>query len=93
MNDVVVFDMEKGVAELMMRVMDFVYIGVVVCLLVSQEFELSCQLVLPLHERNEKSSIKWTIWKTLSELQAFDECVTVTKLTRVGLAGACGSCF
>ncbi|CAI5741804.1 unnamed protein product [Hyaloperonospora brassicae] len=37
------------------------------------EFELSCQLVLPLHERNEKSSIKWTVWKTLSELQAFDD--------------------
>uniref|UniRef100_M4BH24 Uncharacterized protein n=1 Tax=Hyaloperonospora arabidopsidis (strain Emoy2) TaxID=559515 RepID=M4BH24_HYAAE len=37
------------------------------------EFELSCRLVLPAHERNEKSSVQWSVWKTLAELQAFDE--------------------
>lgn len=37
-----------------------------------QEFELSCQLVLPLRPV-EKPSIKWKVWKTFAELQAFDE--------------------
>ncbi|KAG7392681.1 hypothetical protein PHYPSEUDO_015069 [Phytophthora pseudosyringae] len=35
-------------------------------------FELSCQLVLPARPV-DKPSIKWKVWKTFSELQAFDD--------------------
>jgi hypothetical protein len=40
----------------------------------TQEFELSCQLVLPMRPV-DKPSIKWKVWKTFTELQEFDECV------------------
>ncbi|KAG2766760.1 hypothetical protein PC129_g5449 [Phytophthora cactorum] len=36
------------------------------------EFELSCQLVLPARPI-DKPSIKWKVWKTFSDLQAFDD--------------------
>ncbi|KAI9995231.1 hypothetical protein PInf_012281 [Phytophthora infestans] len=36
------------------------------------EFELSCQLVLPARPI-DMPSIKWKVWKTFSELQAFDD--------------------
>ncbi|ETP00489.1 hypothetical protein F441_22116 [Phytophthora nicotianae CJ01A1] len=38
----------------------------------SVEFELSCQLVLPARPI-DKPSIKWKVWKTFAELQAFDD--------------------
>ncbi|CAI5745593.1 unnamed protein product [Peronospora destructor] len=36
------------------------------------EFELSCQLMLPTRPI-DKPSIKWKVWKTFAELQAFDD--------------------
>ncbi|KAI9906578.1 hypothetical protein PsorP6_003821 [Peronosclerospora sorghi] len=36
------------------------------------EFELSCQLML-VADSIDKPSIKWKVWKTFSELQAFDD--------------------
>lgn len=36
------------------------------------EFEISCQLVLPVRPV-DKPSIKWKVWKSFAEIQAFDE--------------------
>lgn len=40
--------------------------------LIVQEFELSCQMMLP-NRSMDKPSIKWKVWKSRAQLQAFDE--------------------
>ncbi|CAI5712380.1 unnamed protein product [Peronospora effusa] len=51
------------------------------------EFELSCQLMLPTRPI-DKPSIKWKVWKTFAELQAFDDELRVSfgaQMTQIAL--------